>query len=315
MIKSKSVLILGAGASCPFGYPSGNQLREKIIKKLGQTAFKEKIIDELNLPPQVSENFLREFAEGLKNEQPSSIDQYLATLGPQPRLIGKATIVSIIIDCELIESLFTADENWYAELYKILRRDTGTLSFGTNNISIITFNYDRSLEQFLYSRLKGDFGPQNNDIIKKHMEKIPIFHVYGSLPLSWENLHQVPEYGMYKDAFNVSLIAEGLKLMGEDTSMIITTQSLLAEAENVYFLGFGYHQSNLDKLNLSKIKKCNNIVGTCYKENIHNQRSIKEYFDNKIKLSGIDCDIYQFILKHFDPDENYGVEAKPYKYR
>ena len=87
------------------------------------------------------------------------------------------------------------------------------------------------------------------------------------------------------------------------------------EAENIYFLGFGYHQSNLDKLNLSRIKKCNNIEGTCFKENIHNQRTIKEDFDNKIKLTDIECKVYQFMLKDFNPDKNYGVEAEPHKYR
>jgi hypothetical protein len=304
MIKTKTLLILGAGASQPYEFPLGDQLCEKIIDKLRGRGFQEKVINELSILPAAGEMLIENFRIDLGRFKPRSIDQFLTRQEPRLRLIGKLAVASIILECEHPRHFNTTQKNWYLELYKILSRDATLENFGNNSLSVITFNYDRSLEHFLYVKLIGDYGENKKELIKKQLGNIPIVHMHGRLPaLPWESSHGL-DYGTRADYVNLSLASAGIEIMGENDSASVEAENLLKNTQNIYFLGFGYHQSNLNKLNLETINICPNVSGTCFGESAHNQDSIKDYFGKRIGLTGMGCDVFQFIQTHFTPDRN-----------
>jgi hypothetical protein len=49
------------------------------------------------------------------------------------------------------------------------------------NLTIITFNYDRSLEYYLYNRMQNLFGMTSQETGKLFNESVVIYHMYGQL--------------------------------------------------------------------------------------------------------------------------------------
>ena len=194
MINEKTLFILGAGASCPYKYPTGKELRRliyeefpyrygKLSEKINSSEVgisRSVIQDDIQLAPKFADNFF-------KSSTPS-IDLFLAR-NPNFSNIGKKAIALSIWLAES-KSCFreNVDQNqdWYSYLYQ---RMTETLTepdsyeqINQNKISFITFNYDRSLQFFLYESLTNSFNlgytahhPYSN------LLPFSIQHVYGQL--------------------------------------------------------------------------------------------------------------------------------------
>jgi|FLOH01.1.fsa_nt_gi hypothetical protein len=175
MFTKETVLILGAGASTDLGYPIGKKLVSDIIQSLK--------------PPKVnySEEILsKKFLTSLEDFQPLSIDFFLS-LHKEYADLGKEKIAQRILNHQ--RSSLTSrnfDESWYRYLLtEILRgcEDGKQKNLTNNKLTIITFNYDVSLEYFLYSRLKHmkyfeNHKKEMNDFLESNLE---IIHVYGSV--------------------------------------------------------------------------------------------------------------------------------------
>src|ERR1035437_10205984 len=103
---SKTVLILGAGASCGYGFPVGSQLRQRIL------ALRDDV--EASNIMMFSRSFTRKFVDAFGNAQVYSIDTFL---GRRPEFveIGKAAIAYILLSCEQKANLTsdTNDDHWY----------------------------------------------------------------------------------------------------------------------------------------------------------------------------------------------------------
>jgi hypothetical protein len=86
MIANRTTLILGAGASKPFGYPTGAELRQQIIKRVGMR-FQDPVYEEL----------LNRFRWSLV----SSIDAFLAeSENHHLQDIGRVAIVAALAKAE-----------------------------------------------------------------------------------------------------------------------------------------------------------------------------------------------------------------------
>jgi hypothetical protein len=184
MFKSKTVFILGAGASIPYGFPSGYKLVTDIknnlelstnITMLSKVA--EKLIGTVHWfdPKQI-----KYLLESLSNTVVNSIDDFL-----EKRkvflILGKAAIAQALIPYEN-QSLFSREEdkNWYSLIWYAICKDVDKLE--DKQISFVTFNYDRSLEHYLYSHLKNHLNLSDSEC-KAVMNKIPIIHVYGHMDI------------------------------------------------------------------------------------------------------------------------------------
>src|SRR3990172_1198198 len=183
MLKIPTVFVLGAGASAPYGYPVGRVLVEQIVTRG---------VPEGSV---LHTNAFREFQTILKESGADSIDAFLerrTDLLP----LGKLAIAHALIGYEQHERLWEDTritktgpvpiDNWYKYLLNKLLVDVPFDKLAEMPISFVTFNYDRSLEHFLFTALMRRYGKPEQDVAAV-LQRIPIVHVYGDLgPLPWQ---------------------------------------------------------------------------------------------------------------------------------
>ena len=91
---------------------------------------------------------LEDFVNTLRESGQASIDAFLAHHAEFME-VGKAAIAAILIGRERRDALFApAEDHWYQYVWSYLQ-DAGAAAFGENKLTVVTFNYDRSLERFL----------------------------------------------------------------------------------------------------------------------------------------------------------------------
>lgn len=275
MITKNTVFVLGAGASKPYGYPTGAELRLKIATQFCDAL--EKLWNRINNDPehvQMQMYDYRRMAKQFNASGISSIDKWMR-LNPEHSLYAQRAIAFEILLAEqssfFRESSHHPEQDWYTYLYNRLTEDfldPQLYSISQNAVSFITFNYDRSLEQFLYESMLATFGKIQPIKLKEEFSKIPIVHIYGRLgQLKWEN-DSGTAYRIGPRAFFDH--AKTLRVMYSErqpeNDKIQLAQKLLSEAEQVFFLGFGYAEENLNILNVPSVwKHAQTIYGSAYK--------------------------------------------------
>lgn len=269
MISEKTLFVLGAGASVPYGYPTGEELRKFICTEMqkdfaGYFGVENDI--ELNQPRSNVSNLNRRFnvfCDAFKRSSRPSIDLFLAT-NPQYLEIGKLAIVRSLIHYEN-NSVFREDmadnkQDWYSYLYRRMVDSLITPEshsrFKENNVSFITFNYDRSLEYFIFDSLCNSFSEYKisiNASIENEITKIlpfPIIHVHGELaPLKLDGAGYCYRAKILDE--DDKLLVKNIKIIYEQSATINEeARKLIREADRIFFLGFGYADENLKILGL-----------------------------------------------------------------
>ncbi len=159
-------------------------------------------------------------------------------------------------------------------------------------MSIITFNYHRSIEHYLLNSLSSWHGRPLEECEKK-LAEIPIVHVYGQL-----GKHQYGQTGYLRyrsnigDFAHVADAAAGITLFHEpaDTGAEEARKRLVG-AECVCFWGFGYHEPNLARLAVEPVSE-RFVVGTGRglrgKEATYVERRVFETVRSHMTLSAVD---------------------------
>lgn len=256
MIKRKTVLILGAGASCAYGYPSGAKLRGQILDIRNTPENKER-----NYAVQTTaegyEGFGRAFAEsGLY-----SIDSFLSKQPDRRKefyALGKRAIAFYIGRCEdpkILTERHSEKDDWYRLLWNSLAGDARTVSdVPTDLIRVVTFNYDRSLEFFLFLAARAAFALTDDEAIQ-FTTRFQIRHVYGNLgPLSAKQTQDGGRpYTPLKLAEDVAKAAEAIQIMerGQDTRLEEWC-NWFKDCDQACFLGFGFDSLNIERLGFAQ---------------------------------------------------------------
>jgi hypothetical protein len=249
MIEAPTVFILGAGASMPYGFPSGSQLVGWICQN----------------PPAGFDDYLtRKFVDDLRESDQLSVDAFLEHR-PEFLEIGKFAIATRLIQSERHENLFP-QKDWYSHLLN--RMDAPFADFGNNRVGFITFNYDRSLEHYLFTALCKRYGKSSEEV-GKLLRGILFIHVHGQLGyLPWQNCKagETREYHPECSPEKVDIARRGIKVISEDmekTPEFDKARELMEAASKIFFLGFGYHPVNMKRL---KVPFADGIAvcGTCY---------------------------------------------------
>jgi hypothetical protein len=273
MIEKRTVFVLGAGASRPYGFPTAVMLRSQILSHfqdqylefLGGAGEKIGATRTANGYPSLRD--AQHFWECFDLSSTKSIDLFLSR-NPQFEKVGKMAICLNILHAEK-DSRFReqvekteAEHDWYFYLYDRLTREaTGKedyCRFAENCVTFVTFNYDRSLEHFLFTSLLHSFGGIDEQKAKEELNKSPVIHVYGKpAPLPWE---QDDEQKVLQYAKHVDNLAS-IDLLGIIDNIYVvhgqrpnpnleTARRKIREAEHVFFLGFGYASENLEALGI-----------------------------------------------------------------
>lgn len=283
MIDTPTLFILGAGASVPYGYPTGLDLRAEIVKyyaKHLQDALEDES-DYTNVDRVRYQRDAEEFMGVFRDSSIYSIDKFLS-LNPSLAQKGKLSITLNMLEHEkksqfreLIEKEEYRWQDWYMLLFNRMistfKNSDDFENFKNNKIAFITFNYDRSLEFFLYDSFTNAFTDQRNKIDEHHKDEgnlsglfpFPIVHVYGQVGTSgWAANGRT--YRLPYNFFDILGLSEGIRVIGERTNGIEDRiDDLFRKYERIFFLGFSYADENLEALGIpDNLTKEHLIFGT-----------------------------------------------------
>ena len=260
MITKPTVLILGAGASKPYGYPLGGQFVKNIDDILKDSNWVAALLE-----CGIDKEIIEEFKSELFFSQQPSVDSFLEHR-PEFREVGKLTIAMSLIAHEFESELFVhvrREEGIYHYLFTQL--NASWEEFSNNKLSIITFNYDRTIEHYLFTALKHSYG-KPDEVVAEALSSIPIIHVHGSLgPLPWQDTNGRPysTINIPKNPIDAAKLivpaSKRILIVSEEeksTNEFTRAFDCLQFANRIYFLGFGYHLANLRKLRLNELGIC-----------------------------------------------------------
>lgn len=252
MITKPTLFILGAGASIPYGFPSGAKLRNQIC---AVTDGRESLLaSAMHKFFNIHYGDFLEFAESFQQSRLASIDSFLSRR-TEFADIGKLAIASLLIPNERAD-VFNHDieDDWYFALWNALVSNVGSIDeLKKNNIQIYTFNYDRSLENYLHSAIINTFNINPAEALDV-LANFKINHVYGSLGYFGVQHDYSNQIRAYTNEYNqdaIELAARSLRVIPEaraDDSIFIKAKDAFLWAEHVCFLGFGFDPLNVERL-------------------------------------------------------------------
>ncbi len=313
MIDENTVLVLGAGASVRYGFPTAYGIVEQInhdVMEIGE----EGKLAEIFLDSGIVNDFgiLKSFVGSLVGSGARSIDAYLEHRKVSHiEELGKAIIAAVLIYCEKESAVLRDLRNprWYEF---ILRKMNAPIDcFGENKLAIVTFNYDRSFEYFLWYALQEKYsisGEQAAQLISM----IEIIHVHGQLckphftclvdksikaEMCRPYIPDVSAEAIIQSAKQIKIVYE----TSGNVELFKRANQVIREAKTLCFLGFGYHLNNLkrlgiDKETLSSIKdRGGRVCGTSSGLTESDIQATRRVFDHKLKIELHDEDISDFL--------------------
>lgn len=286
MFKSNTLFIIGAGAGKEIGLPIGSELSDRIAQKvnfaqdpLGQLTAGDQTIRRLLLEnatkygTSLADFYAagRQIAKGLRYSR--SIDEFINKHKDNQHIqyCSKLAIAQAMVESERNSAIFIqtgessfqrqsdVDSSWMMEFVRILhdglaKTDMSKLLAG---IKIITFNYDRSLEHLLFFTLQYSYGVSDG-VAAEALADMPIVHPYGDLGrLSWQVDKPGLPFGRVDYAQrNLPTVAHRIRTFYEqlqDEGEMNEIRCAVAEAEQIIFLGFGFHPQNVEMIRANRV--------------------------------------------------------------
>ena len=118
MIKTLTVLVLGAGASKPFGFPTGQELLKLITHQLLLFTPEQTTLGQTLLACGFPAPDILRFASALHLSQRKSVDAFLE-FRSEFLDVGKAAMIAALIPYEKPDTLFNTGD-WYQHLLKAM---------------------------------------------------------------------------------------------------------------------------------------------------------------------------------------------------
>lgn len=300
MLSRKTLLIIGAGAGFDIEMPLGVELARRIAGHLNirfdEWGQRKVTGNDLTLAalrllarndqPRADVNPYcyagRQIHDGLLGWS-QSIDGYLNRHQDQPLIqqCGKLAIAQVILEseaeCHLYIDLRDSDrlefrdtervfQSWFQALWSILEADiirSKNLSNIFDNLSVITFNYDRTFEHFFHVGLQRGYHLSGSDAAAIINEKLDIDHVYGQVGyLPWQGKGNGFPFGRKPEAQHLANLWSRITTFNEEISDKVLLNRIMkkvSEAERIVFLGCHFHDQNM-KLLRSAVTTENDVV-------------------------------------------------------
>jgi len=316
MLRSKTVLVVGAGASCEANFPDGQRLLQTIQQMLdirfehfnrliGGDYIISNVIRQLVPGAQYGDEYNRYLEAAWRIREAAktglSIDGIIEQHDDEPRvaICGKLAILRAILLAEKASALMLPRdraepfdigrlaETWFGRLAQILteniprRRAEEVFS----NLEIICFNYDRALQQFLPQALVTSWGmslAQAQDLTA-HLK---VLHPYGRVaPLRWEDHNSGVEFGNADHAPYARLVEE-IRTFSErieDEQALNEIRNSMAAAKQIIFLGFAFHAPNMELLK-PRESAAERVLATVYKLPENERRQIERQITGMVNL-------------------------------
>jgi hypothetical protein len=252
MIKTETVFVLGAGASVPFGFPTGAELRRRLCSELKQGLPMHELLARCG----IESSAILAFREEFERSGVASIDTFIA-YRPLYQQIGELAIAAALMPLEDQSQLFNVgnkrgDGGWYQLLWNELLsgvKDPSDLK--QNRVAFITFNYDRSLEQYLLSSIQNTFGVATEEAFDL-LSDFRFRHVYGSLG-QYEHGSGYGYGGHDKQGLVAALRTAQTSIRTVPAvrgPRDVDAAAWLAAAQRVFVMGFGFDATNCDRIGI-----------------------------------------------------------------
>ena len=282
MLTKQTTFVLGAGASVPFGFPTGLQLSKIMVEGLQPEG---EVFNVLEKYCDFSDADIAAFKSAFFYSGKNSVDAFLEHR-TEFMAIGKAAMASVLLKYEIPEDLFRFENNWLRYLYD--RMNSVFKDFGQNKLSIITFNYDRTVEEFFNTSLRNTYANLKEEDYVIALSKVPIIHLHGRLGnLNYQGKHS-RAFSPLINAHTTNLATENIKIIHEVTQDFSRAKKLLADAEQVFFLGFGYNPKNMERLGMGAIPP-GIAKGTALGMTPHEWSTVSTLANGKIERVEGDC--------------------------
>jgi hypothetical protein len=242
MFKQPIAFVVGAGASFEYDLPTGADLLKRISSAVGNGA----IWGDLELYQSMATLFpgkigayeaaAVDLAKYISFGVPS-IDDALTWFSSRQEVInlGKIVIVNEILKAERASPLygprldFNSDANfrttWIPHLLSMVmdghKNENAEMAFG--NVTFINFNYDRTIEHFLYMALQQKFGL---DALRARriVIELNMLRPYGTVgKLPWEADNGIA-FGANPDSPLLLTASENIKTFSEGTTGTLRSQ-------------------------------------------------------------------------------------------
>ena len=286
-MKYPTVFVTGAGASQPYAFSLGIDLTRRVGDEMFNGATVETFRD-LGL----DHNKMRAFANSLRLSGRQSVDAFLEHR-PEFMDVGKAAIARVLIEWEQTGTLLAGREGAWLD-YLFDKLNCPFERFGSNEVAFITFNYDRSIEHYLFTCLQNSYGKSAEDCAHQ-LSQIPIIHLHGDLgALPWQESDsaKIRTYEPTISPEAVRIAASRIKIIHEDIAgrdrEFAEAKRILNLADQIYFLGFGYNQTNMERLGVDKIKG-GVVYGTGYGLTDHERDATMDAVGRKITIVNQHC--------------------------
>ena len=300
MFRKPTTIILGAGASCECGLPLGGKLLASVAQALdfrfdmGRLKSGDSNLYELLKRRHATD--IERFTKAGKRLSLSagrfvSIDEALYYFGTEEDVVevGKLAIVQTILSAENKSPLAISREtgrvnienvrdNWLNVFFSMaiadLRKEDIASMF--TNVSFINFNYDRTLECYLFHALTSTAHVEP-EVAADIIEKMRVIRPYGSLgALDWRRRPHIG--GHIEDDTVLREMASRIRTFTEAHQENLQTQitETLDHSKLVIILGFGFHQQNMALLKRFDKARAASVFATAkhiHKENLNYIRS------------------------------------------
>ena len=194
----------------------------------------------------------------------SSIDDFIDTHKHDEdiALCGKLAIARAILESEGSSTLFyekrnTTDtidfpklnETWYPGFYRVLREGVAKTDLESlfDNVTLITFNYDRCIEQYLSHAIASTYQIPFEQA-KELVSTLTIYRPYGSVGSYFGP--QAVQFGS-SQLPTVDMVAKNLRTYTEqvhDDESLNAMRAAISGAEALVFLGTAFHKYNMTLL-------------------------------------------------------------------
>jgi hypothetical protein len=286
MITTPTVFILGAGASAPHKFDTGETLLRNARNMAPLTLMEYiKPLQSYEATP---------LRDALINTGDLSIDAMLETRRDIQNA-GKMLMARMLLHQErnALGNLHVAERDWYGTLFTAMDAPTVEAALA-QKVTFITYNYDRSLEYRLAHAWRVKFDP--HQLVHAPSIQRMFIHLHGQLgflpEVGGEGGMRVPYGGSAAGITDGDVLeAKGhMKIVSEphpDEPQFIKAREALSQAERVVFLGFGFAPRNLERLQLETCLKETAAIYACAKgfssngKAIYIQRPLQQRWRNR----------------------------------
>lgn len=285
MLKANTVFILGAGTSAELNMPLGAALKSHILEVLpgvrggGVDAVRSALYDRGDR--QANSRACATIRGGL--EVAASIDNFVEHHAADRSLVhcAKVGIVAAILRGERQSGLYVKDSldplpsaahgSTFGSIFRLVVGNCRADALGEafSRVAFVNFNYDRCLEQYLYSTLVHHSGlaPAAAAAV---VDGLDIWHPYGTIgPLNWSSKFEPGEsrveFGSDPERLWLERQATSIRTFSEErgTTEDQEIKAALRDAAQIVFLGCAFHRQNLRLIEPADTQ-FEAAYGTCY---------------------------------------------------